>query len=117
MTLEEKKNRFIRKAVEKYGNKFDYSNVDYKQCDEKVCIICPEHWEFWQTPNLHLNTKHGCPECAKKESIKISKTEDFIKKAKEVHGKSMIIQKQNIKGAMKKSVLYVLSMENFGKLL
>ena len=102
MTLEEKKNRFIRKAVEKYGNKFDYSKVDYKQCDEKVCIICPEHGEFWQKPILHLSTKHGCPECAKKESIKISKTEDFIKKAKEVHGNKYDYSKTEYKGCYEK---------------
>lgn len=102
MTLEEKKNRFIRKAVEKYGNKFDYSKVDYKQCDEKVCIICPEHGEFWQTPKLHLSTKHGCPECAKKESTKISKTEDFIKKAKAVHHNKYDYSKTEYKGCYKK---------------
>lgn len=102
MTLEEKKNRFIRKAVEKYGNKFDYSKVDYKQCNEKVCIICPEHGEFWQTPILHLSTKHGCPECGKKESIKISKTEDFIKKAKEVHGNKYDYSKTEYKGCHEK---------------
>ena len=28
----------------------------------KVCIICPEHGEFWQTPNSHLLGR-GCPKC------------------------------------------------------
>ena len=23
----------------------------------KVCIICPKHGEFWQTPDAHINQK------------------------------------------------------------
>ena len=53
---------FIEKAVRKYGDKYDYSKVEYKHCTEKVCIICPEHGEFWQTPKNHL-TGRGCPIC------------------------------------------------------
>ena len=28
----------------------------------KICIKCPEHGEFWQTPNNHLFGA-GCPVC------------------------------------------------------
>ena len=49
-----------------------------------MCIICPEHGEFWQTPNKHIIHKHGCPKCAK-NGVKLT-TEEFIEKAKEVHG-------------------------------
>ena len=54
---------FIQRAKEVHGNKFDYSNVVYKNCETKVCIICPEHGEFWQTPYLHINMRCGCPTC------------------------------------------------------
>jgi hypothetical protein len=53
---------FIKKAKEVHGNKYDYSKVEYKGAFTKVCIICPEHGEFWQVPNNHLNGK-GCPYC------------------------------------------------------
>lgn len=46
---------FISKAILVHGNKYDYSKVEYINNHTKVCIICPEHGEFWQTPNNHLN--------------------------------------------------------------
>ena len=54
---------FISKANKIHNNKYDYSKVEYKNCKEKVCIICPEHGEFWQTPDNHTNKKQGCPIC------------------------------------------------------
>ena len=73
---------FIKKAREIHGDKYDYSKVEYKNYDTKVCIICPKHGEFWQIPRYHLNGK-GCPKCA--GNIRLT-TEEFIRRAKEVHG-------------------------------
>ena len=73
---------FIKKAKSIHGNKYDYSKVEYINTFTKVCIICPKHGEFWQTPNNHLNGQR-CPYCFGK--IK-STTEEFIEKAKSVHG-------------------------------
>ena len=53
---------FIIKAKEIHGNKYDYSKVKYDGVLEKVCIICPYHGEFWQTPDNHIQGC-GCPEC------------------------------------------------------
>ena len=53
---------FIAKAKEVHGDKYDYSKVDYINSNTKVCIICPKHGEFWQTPSHHL-TGVGCPRC------------------------------------------------------
>lgn len=73
---------FIKKAQEKHGDKYDYSKVDYKNAHTKICIICPEHGEFWQTPTSHLQgTK--CPKCSGKFHYT---TQDFIEKAKQIHG-------------------------------
>lgn len=79
--------QFIKKAKRKHGNKYDYSKVEYIKAQTKVCIMCPKHGEFWQTPNAHLNGQ-GCPECAI-EKTGISKrktTEEFIEQVKKVHG-------------------------------
>ena len=54
--------RFYRKARKVHGNKYDYSKVEYVDVRTKVCIICPEHGEFWQTPHNHL-VGQGCPYC------------------------------------------------------
>ena len=80
-------NDFIKKAKEIYNNKYDYSKVDYVNNHTKVCIICPEHGEFWQTPNNFLN-KHACQKCGKFSRIKKQSLtkEEFILKAREVHG-------------------------------
>lgn len=77
---------FIKKAKELHGNKYDYTKVEYVNSSTKVCIICPEHGVFWQTPNSHLNGR-GCPKCAKlNTAVKLALTTDeFIKKAKEIH--------------------------------
>lgn len=82
-----KKETFIEKAIKKHGNKYDYSKVEYINCKTKVCIICPIHGEFWQTPDNHLQNS-GCKKCAresanKKESLS---TKEFIEKAKQIHG-------------------------------
>lgn len=71
-----------------HGDKYDYSNVTYVDNSTKVCIICPEHGEFWQTPAKHYSNKQGCPICGKRkigEVRKITK-EEYIEKARKVHG-------------------------------
>ena len=53
---------FVSKAKEIHGDKYDYSKVEYINAITKICIICPKHGEFWQTPNAHLNGS-GCIQC------------------------------------------------------
>lgn len=54
---------FILDSNKIHDNKYDYSKVNYINAHTKVCIICPIHGEFWQTPHKHINGKHGCPMC------------------------------------------------------
>ena len=67
------KEEFIEKAKSIHGKKYDYSKIVYINSWTKVCIICPDHGEFWQTPNAHISQKQGCPIC------KSSKGEETIK--------------------------------------
>ena len=55
---------FIKQSDKIHNNKYNYSKVKYKNSNTKVCIICPTHGEFMQTPASHLNNR-GCPSCAK----------------------------------------------------
>ena len=73
---------FIEKSKKLNGDKYDYSKVEYVNSYTKVCIICPEHGEFWQIPYVHLKGC-GCPKCDK--SSKTTK-EEFINRSKQVHG-------------------------------
>ena len=54
---------FIAKAKAVHGNRYDYSKVEYVNSKTKVCIVCKEHGDFWQSPIKHL---HGqkCAKCA-----------------------------------------------------
>ena len=76
------KSDFISRANEIHNYKYDYSKVDYVNSRTKVIIVCPKHGEFEQKPNSHLNGK-GCAKCS---GIAKLTTEEFIKKAREVHG-------------------------------
>lgn len=55
---------FIENARKVHGDKYDYSKVEYINNSTKVCIICPKHGEFWQTPGMHFNEHQGCPNCS-----------------------------------------------------
>lgn len=43
---------WVAKARAVHGDRYDYSKVEYINGKTKVCIICPEHGEFWQTPQF-----------------------------------------------------------------
>ena len=90
------KEEFIRRARETHGSRYDYSKVEYVDMATKVCIICPEHGEFWQTPSNHLRG-NICPMCANhnRGNYRRGNREDFIKKAMEIHGINMTIPRLN----------------------
>jgi hypothetical protein len=70
-----RRKNFVENAKKLYGNKFDYSLVDYKNTYTKVKIICPIHGEFEQFPQPHL--KYGCALCNRENK--------FIQNAKLIH--------------------------------
>ena len=76
-------NNFIEQARKVHGEKYDYSKSIYVGSLDKLCIICPNHGEFWQIADNHL---HGaeCPEC--RRMAKRSTTEQFINKCREIYG-------------------------------
>ena len=57
------KELFIIKAKEKFGDKFDYSKVEYINGQINVILSCSLHGDFEVTPNNHLSKKSGCPTC------------------------------------------------------
>lgn len=68
---------FIAEAKEIYGDRYDYSKVEYKNRDHRVTVICPVHGEFQVFAREHLDGK-GCPKCEKGEK--------FLKKLHEKFG-------------------------------
>ena len=94
---------FIKEAENLHGNKYDYSKTNYLGNNKKVCIICPEHGEFWQTPAMHLSGQ-GCPKCglASRVSKRTNNTETFIEKARKIHGDKYDYSKVEYKNARTK---------------
>ena len=46
---------FLERASLLYGDKYDYSKVQWVNTSTKVCIVCPEHGEWWTSPNTFLH--------------------------------------------------------------
>ena len=94
---------FINKAKEIHGDKYDYSDVEYINSQTKVIITCKEHGQFEQVPSSHLQGC-GCKMCGilltiEKQTCSI---QEFINKAKEIHGDKYDYSNVIYKGANEK---------------
>lgn len=100
MPIKYTQEEFIAKAIEKYGDKYDYSKVNYINGKRKVTIICKKHGEFQQLPYNHLH--HECRKCtAELNSAKNTKTQEkFIEDCKFIHGNRYNYSKTVYKGAV-----------------
>lgn len=81
MSRKNTQSEFIQKAISRWGDRYDYSNVVYVNNKTDVEIICKEHGPFMKRPDLFL-LGTGCPKCSR---TKKSTTEEFIEKANYVH--------------------------------
>lgn len=77
---------FIRRSKEIHGNKYDYSDLNYKRAGEKVSIRCPRHGIFEQRGTAHLSGA-GCNSCwGEDANNRYSKGVDkFVSDAIKVH--------------------------------
>jgi hypothetical protein len=79
-----KKEKFIKKCNEKFGDKYDYSKSNYFNSINDIEIKCNIHNEyFFQRPAEHLRGKNGCNFCSKNPKVD---TNFFVNKAKLIHG-------------------------------
>ena len=78
---------FIVQSIKIHGNKYDYSQVIYKNNFIKVKIICPRHGLFEQNPYSHYRG-HSCIKCKGEENSKrqFMGKERFIDKSIKIHG-------------------------------
>lgn len=85
--LKKTNEEFINEAKKIHGDIYDYSEVEYKNYDTEVIIICKIHGKYLQTPDKHLRNS-GCKQCSfDKAHLKFkSNNEEFIQKAKNIHG-------------------------------
>lgn len=59
--------QFIQDAKEVHGELYDYRQVNYVNCRQKVSITCPKHGTWKQKPGNHLAGR-GCPKCTSRTS-------------------------------------------------
>lgn len=87
--IKDKWEKYVEHAKIIHKEKYEYIfDKSFKNINSKIKIICPIHGEFYQTFNCHINQKQGCSKCYNESKIgkyKMS-TEEFIAKAKQVHG-------------------------------
>ena len=85
----------LAEAKRVHGDKYDYSQVLYKNANDKVTIVCRKHGPFQQTFGNHLRAGNGCRQCANEAKSannynKVS-TADLEQRFKEeaaaIHGK------------------------------
>ena len=95
-------NKFIEKSKEKFGERFDYSEVEYVNSQTPVILTCKEHGVRFSTmPNVHLNSRFGgCKECHKQyiestrsKNIKPKLTEEERKERRREYEKTNFIER------------------------
>jgi Zn finger protein HypA/HybF involved in hydrogenase expression len=84
--------QFVDKAKAVHENTYSYENVQYVKSNVKVDITCNIHGSFKQTPAMHLSG-NGCPKCAKNYRLT---TDDFIKKAHNIHNDKYVYSKVEV---------------------
>lgn len=72
----------IKEFREVHGNKYDYSDLNYKNGSSKVKIKCPYHGWFYQIASEH-KWGYGCRRCADDE--KIIPLDEWKKKCHIIH--------------------------------
>ena len=70
---------FLTRAKAKFGERYDYSSVEYVNVTTPVKIICAFHGVFEQPPVYHLQNAIGCQECSYNVSSKETAWLDSLK--------------------------------------
>lgn len=91
-------NEFIERSRRLHGEKYDYSRSIYVDRKTKINIICPIHGIFNQDIYSHLYG-YECDKCG--GTYKLN-TEEFINRAKDIHGNLYNYSKTNYDGMSKK---------------
>ena len=91
---------WIEEVKKIHGDRYDYKLVKYKTNRDRVTIICSRHGKFKQLPYEHQKGS-GCHKCARG----VPTTEEWIEKAKSVHGDKYDYSKTIYKEKRKKVII------------
>lgn len=104
--VEIKKKNFVEKASSIHGDKFDYTNTEFRLNNNKINIKCKKHnIEFYILPSVHLrkNSNGGCRMCF--EENKRKSQDVFIEQARKIHGDKYDYSKVNYIAADKHIII------------
>lgn len=73
--------RFIQKARQRHGDRYDYNKVVYQGYDFNIAITCRTHGDFSQNTGNHLHGE-GCPDC----HLAYNREPLFIERAEKLYG-------------------------------
>jgi predicted nucleic-acid-binding Zn-ribbon protein len=95
--------QFIVEAKRIHGDLYDYSKVNYTTAHGKVDIICEDHGLFTQKATIHLRGSQ-CPACRAEQASDRQRlsTQEFVAKAREVHGERYDYSQVNYTNATSK---------------
>jgi len=91
---------FVKKAREKYGDKFTYHKDTYSGIRTNTKITCPIHGDFIQAPYVHIAdyTLFGCKKCGHDLGLSKAVTkEKFIERANQKFNNKFSFDKMNYK--------------------
>lgn len=93
---------WVEKMKKIHSDKYDYSKVVYKTAVIHVTIICKTCGdEFEQLPCVHIKGI-GCPNCGKNKRLTL---EEFLRRAKEIHGDKFDYSKVKFKNTKSRSII------------
>jgi len=98
--MTDKTKSFIEKSILIHGNHYDYSKVEYKNCDTNVILTCKIYGDFVQTPYSHLKSKN-CPRCRGHQKT----TKQFIEECILIHGDKYDYSKVEYKNSTTKVII------------
>lgn len=86
---------FIVRALVVHSGKYSYEKTKYTVSVEKVTVTCPEHGDFEIIAGTHIYRGSGCPKCS---SARMLTTEEFIERARLLHGDAYDYSKVEYRG-------------------
>jgi len=71
-----------------HSTPFDYTAFEYVEMKTPGKISCPTHGPFWMSPNDHVRSKTGCPECTN-EHLRAQRAwslDEVVTRSRAIHG-------------------------------
>ena len=90
--------RFLKKAKEKFGEKFEYDLTNYSgMMGNNINIKCDKHGWFSKQPHIFMISGFGCTECGyeNKNKSKTKTYDEFVSEATEIFDSKYVYPESN----------------------